>query len=702
MLLLILLALLLPMTVQAQQAPTEPTRSDSLREVRLSPIVVTATRSARELEDVAAPTTVVAAGEMKARGAVRLSDVLAEVTGLALFDDHGTGVQIQGFASDYTLILLDGEPVIGRTAGTLNLDRLTVSGLERVEIVRGPSSSLYGSDALAGVINLIPQSPSDGFAASVRTRYGTHNATHLATTVEGGTEQVSARLLVDRFSSGGYDLTPDVFGETAPRFADYTADLRLHIAPTDRTSLRLGARVATENQERAFASAEEGFEVLQDETGSRVDWSLHPEVRHRLSNRLHGELSLYAARYASDTQMTRRIDGVKTYTDDFIQTYGKAEIQLNAIWNQRHLTMAGGGFIREGLDGTRYEEEPSANSGFGFVQHEWMPSRRLDVNVSARFDAHEDYHWRLSPKAALLLRLSDRLRLRASLGSGFKAPDFRQLYLVFTNAAAGYSVFGSTRLAEGLAQLQASGQLAEIFIDPSGLSEVGAETSMAYNLGFSSEPLRWLSLRMNGFYNDVHDLIETQPVAQKTSGQFVYGYFNINRIYTRGVEAEVTVMPTSMLDGLMLSAGYQFLQARDPEIVAAIRRGEVFGRTPGGRDYRLTLSDYGGLIGRSPHSGTIGATWRQVDHDLTLNVRGTWRSSYGYRDLDGNGVPNRSDERVPAYAVWDATLTKGWAVPYGERVTLQVGVENAFDVVRPSLIPSMPGRLLYVGLEWTL
>src|SRR5690606_5104065 len=193
MLLLILLALLLPMTVQAQQAPTEPTRSDSLREVRLSPIVVTATRSARELEDVAAPTTVVAAGGMKARGAVRLSDVLAEVTGLALFDDHGTGVQVQGFAPDYTLILLDGEPVIGRTAGTLNLDRLTVAGLERVEIVRGPSSSLYGSDALAGVVNLIPGQPVEGLAASFRTRYGTHDAAHLAATVEGGSERLSGR-----------------------------------------------------------------------------------------------------------------------------------------------------------------------------------------------------------------------------------------------------------------------------------------------------------------------------------------------------------------------------------------------------------------------------------------------------------------------------------------------------------------------------
>lgn len=691
--------LLAPVAVQAQQVPPDTVRTGSMREVRLAPIVVTATRSARELEDVAAPTTVVASSEMRARGAVRLSDVLAEVTGLALFDDHGTGVQVQGFAPDYTLILLDGEPVIGRTAGTLNLDRLTVAGLERVEIVRGPSSSLYGSDALAGVVNLIPGQPVEGLAASFRTRYGTHDAAHLAATVEGGSERLSGRLLVDRFSSGGYDLAPDVFGETSPRFADYTADLRLHYAPADRTTLRLGARLAAESQDRAFAALEGGSEVRQDETGSRLDWSLHPELRHRFSGRLTGELSLYAARYASETRMTRRSDGVRTYTDDFAQGYGKAEFQLQAVWNLRHLTTAGGGLITERLDGDRYVEQPSARSGFGYVQHEWMPARRLDVNVSARFDAHEDYAARLSPKAAVLVRLSERLRLRASVGSGFKAPAFRQLYLAFTNTAAGYSVFGATRLAEGLARLQAEGQLAEVFIDPAGLSPIGAETSVAYNAGVSAEPFAGLSVRVNGFYNDVRDLIETQPVAQTTGGQFVYGYFNLDRIYTRGVEVEATLQPSA---GLSVSAGYQFLQARDRDVVAAIRAGHVFGRSPAGRDYRLSLADYDGLFGRSPHSGTAGATWRHAGRDLTLSVRGTWRSRYGYRDVDGNGVPNRDDERVPAYALWDATLTKGWAAPFGERVTLQLGVENVFDVVRPSLVPSMPGRLLFAGLEWSL
>src|SRR5690606_19042558 len=122
---------------------------DSLLADTLGTVVVTATRAARALEDVPVPTTVVAREEIQARGALRLSDLLAEQPGLAVFAGlGGKGLQVQGFDADYTLVLIDGEPVVGRTAGTLDLDRLAVTGVERVEIVRGPLSARYGADAL--------------------------------------------------------------------------------------------------------------------------------------------------------------------------------------------------------------------------------------------------------------------------------------------------------------------------------------------------------------------------------------------------------------------------------------------------------------------------------------------------------------------------------------------------------------------------
>src|SRR3546814_3425835 len=105
---------------------------------------------------------------------VRLDDDLVEQTGLTLVSDHSTGFQMQGFDPDYTRILLDGQPLIGRTTGTLELSRVAVGNIERIEIVKGPSSSLYGSEALAGVINIITRDPEIGARGTLSARYGSN------------------------------------------------------------------------------------------------------------------------------------------------------------------------------------------------------------------------------------------------------------------------------------------------------------------------------------------------------------------------------------------------------------------------------------------------------------------------------------------------------------------------------------------------
>jgi outer membrane receptor for ferrienterochelin and colicins len=665
--------------------------------VESGPVVVTATRTAQALEDVAVPTTVVDAEAIRQQGAARLGDVLEAVPGLFLVDDHGGGVQVQGFASDYTLVLLDGEPVIGRTAGTLDVDRLTVAGVERVEVVEGPSSSLYGSEALAGVVNLVTALPAPGVTAGgLRARAGTFGTTDAVAEAAVGRERWAARAFVNRFGSAGYDLTPDAFGPTVPAYADWTGDLRARL-DVGRSRLRLGARVAAQDQEGGFALVEDGAEVRYRDTGRRVDWSVHPELAVPIGRRFRLTTTLYGARYTTETRFRRESDGTVTYADDFDQRFAKAEAQVDALWGRRHATTFGAGAIDERLAGDRYAPDasggaPQAGQVYAFAQHAWAPSRLVEVNASARFDAHSDYAARLSPKLSALVRPADGVRVRASVGSGFKAPAFRQLYLAFTNAAAGYSVFGSTRLAEGLAELEDGGQLAQTFLDVGALGAIRAESSVALNVGAAWDVAPGLAVEAGGFWNEVSDLIETQPVAQKTNGQSVFGYFNLARVYTRGLDAEVTAQPAA---GVEIAASYQFLQARDRAVVDALAAGTVFGRDADGRERRLSLGDYGGLFGRSPHAATVRATLAYGE--ASASVRGRWRSAYGYRDLDGNGLANRDDESVAGYAVLDLTLTRAWATPAG-RVEAQVGAENLLDTTRAALVPSMPGRTVFAAL----
>ncbi len=663
---------------------------DTSRAVPLPPVVVTATRSTRALSEVPVPVQLVPAEAIRQSGTARLSDLLAEQPGLLLFEDHGTGLMIQGFEPDYTLLLLDGEPIIGRTAGTLDLDRFTVQGLDRIEVVRGPTSSLYGSEALAGVVNLIRRQPAAPLATQLHARMETHGTYQLGTTTELRRGRLGASLLFDHYRTEGYDLAPDVFGPTAPSLRDYTADVYLTWDLPRRSLLTLAIRHHQQRRQSAFALNG----TPHDEAYRQTDWSLHPRLQQQLTPRLRLDAELYLTGYETRTRMTRQEDGLLYYADRFAQAYRKLELRLQQLLTDHQLLTFGGGAVQEALEGDRYAGRVTARSGFLLLQHEWAPRSWLEVVSGFRFDMHSDYASRFSPRLAVLVRPATSYRLRASIGSGFKAPDFRQRYLVFTNAVAGYSVLGVTRFREELARLQAEGQIAQLLIDPDRVATLRPESSVALNVGGEAAWLDGaLTLSLNLFHNEVRDLIDTQPVAQKTNQAFVYSYFNLERIYTRGLEVALTARPQA---ALTLSLSYQYLETADRDVLDAIRAGRLFGRTASGRDYRLRRSDYGGLFGRSRHSGTIHLRWQAAPPGLTVALRGVWRSRYGYRDVDGNGVVNRADEYVPGYTLWHLTLGR----KLGRYLELQGGAFNLLDLRRPALMPFQPGRRWFLTLTF--
>ncbi|TAE33458.1 MAG: TonB-dependent receptor [Cytophagales bacterium] len=678
--------------------------TDTLRSRGLDEVVVTATRTERPMGALPMPVTVIDGKQIRQMGSLRLNDVLGEQTGLAIVTNHGQGVQMQGFNPDYTLILIDGEPLVGRTAGTLELSRLAVGNIKRIEIVKGPSSSLYGSEALAGVINIITENPAQT-RGTLAARYGSNRTSDLTGDVSLKQGKVGLYVFGNRLASGGYDLTPDVPGQTVSPFVNYTGSGRLTVDWSSRWKLNLSGRYFSERQDNRLALPD-GRMVAGP--GRIHDMNLNPTLTHRPSQAWKLTYRFYHTTYQTQTDLqhegTLLPNESRVYDAQFFrQTFNRPELQADHYIRQKHILTLGAGYIAESVEATRYTQRQRFGTRYAFFQYEWLPSARLNLIAGGRFDSHSQYAGQFSPKLSGRYELTPALALRGSVGVGFKAPDFRQLYLNFDNAVAGYSVFGTEELPAGLARLRQSGQLAEILIDPAQLGAIRPESSRAYNIGFQFRPgggTRTLSnLSLNAFRNDVRDLIETQPVARRTNGQAVFSYLNLSRVFTQGVEIDAQFRWQVATDGqLTLSTGYQFLDARDKAVLAQIDAGQLFSRDPQTlSSQRIRRGDYGGLFSRSRHMANARLFYENAKQGCSATLRGIYRSRYGFADRNGNLILDDANEYVGGYILWNLSAAKTI-----RSLTIQAGIDNLLNHTDALFIPNLPGRIGYLSARWVM
>jgi outer membrane receptor for ferrienterochelin and colicins len=657
--------------------------------ITFSPIVVTATRTEKNLADVPIRTSVIPQRDIMFCGGSDLRAVLAEQTGLALIQDHGTGVQLQGLDPAYTLILIDGEPLIGRRAGTLELSRVSVGNIERIEIVKGPSSSLYGSEALAGVINIITAVPRRPWSGSLEGRAARYHTYELSGTVEHTDRWFSGSIFVNRKSSSGYDLTPATISPTVAPYTDYTIIPKMNFTIDEQTAASVSARWYHSEQKSQTSILQDNQPVLFNERSTLTDWNIAPSISHRFLNNVETTLKLFATRYRTQNQLEYDAGGGIYSRSLFDQAYYKAETQTDFPIANQWLLSLGAGAIIEGVEADRIQDgKRTTESTIAYAQVEWIPTPMFDFIVSARYDAHRDYAAQVSPKAAALVKPFTWLTLRASVGSGFKAPTFQQLYLDFTNPGVGYSVFGSVGVKELVAKLQEQGQIQMLLIDPQTLETIRPEHAISYNAGLEiTLPFNSFA-SFNIFRNNVRDLIETNPVALKTNGQSVYTYFNLNKIFTQGIEAEVTVRGIS---GLSFTLGYQYLEAKDEEALERIRAGKIVKVGSNGRIRPVHEAEYGGLFHRSAHSGVVRLAYEHPATGTALSLRGVLRGKYGFADRNLNGVLDDDSEYAPGYALWNASVIQ----TVTDFISLQVGVENLLNKRDPQRLSSVPGRILF-------
>lgn len=673
------LAFILIFTIQAVFSQ-EKMVLDSAYVNNLEEVVVTATRTEKPVSELPLPLVTISKKQLQQTGVIRLNEILNEQTGIIMATDESgfEGVQLQGITSEYIMVLIEGVPLVGRNAGNLDLGRLAVGNIEKIEVIKGPSSSLYGSEALGGVINIITKKlENETLGGDVNYRYASFNTQDANININSKINKLGLSFFGNFLNSGGYDLNPATEGNTVDPFRNYTLNGRLFYNFSDKLKLFSSTRYFYQEQDVEGESTEN-------------DWNAHLRLQQTASEKLKLEYELYFTNYIADQLFTDPIGGEVTFESNFNQILLRPEVRSTiTITNKSELT-TGVGFNYETLERNLFRNRVTFTSQYVFAQFDFKPIEKLNIIVGGRFDNHSEYSSQLSPKFSAIYNITDALALKGSVGYGFKAPDFRQLYLDFTNSTVGYTVVGKEVEVEVINQLQSNGELLSLEVDEAMLGEtLKAESSVGVNLGFAFTKKRF-SADVNFFRNDFTNLIDTRILARKQNGQNVFGYVNFNEVYTTGLEFGSNY---KILDNVTLSGGYQLLFAKDKERKGAIENGEVFARDPETlQTVQLSQSDYFGLPNRSRHTANFKIFYDLPKWEANANFRLVYRSKYGLFDSNGNNLIDRFDTSfVDGFLVANAAISK----TFFEKHQLQVGANNLFGYRDAENIPNLPGAQFF-------
>ncbi len=668
---------------------TPNSKTDSI-ENQLEEVMITGTKTLRVVSSLPLNASVIKKEEIEKTNATRLSDIINEELGLITISDFGgaEGIQMQGLDSEYTLVLIDNQPLVGRSAGSLDLDRISVGNIKQIEIVRGPSSSLYGNEALAGVINIISDEPKKGLNGKISSSYETHNTIDSNFFLSFMDEKFKSSIFLNRYSSDGYDLNNDDELKTVNEFKNFTSHLKLAYTFNNKFNIALNSRNYTQTIDNIASSTLSG-ESFTSEDNLNLIFSYK-------SNKIKTDLEVYFTSYFGDEFLDDE-DGNRFSESFYDQILLKPEIKSVYNINSKKEIVVGLGYKYETLYRTYFDTKPKQNSPFIYFQYDFNPNEKINLILGARYDKFDDYKSQVSPKFSGIYRINDNNSIKLSSGYGFKAPDFRQLYFNFSNSTVGYSVIGYNVVEDVLNQLIDEGQIANIVVPIDEFEDpLSPENSFGVNLGYNSDINEKISLSANIFSNSAKNLIDYRVIANKTNGQNVFSYYNVNNVSTYGFEIQTKFKADNFLN---YSLGYQLLYAYDLDAREAFDNGEIYARlTPSSPAFRLNKSDYFGLYNRSRHMGTFKINYNNLEKKFSANLRVRYRSKYGLYDNNSNNYLDKYDIFVKGHFTANISVNQN----VNDKTTISGGIENIFNYLDSENISSLSGRIYYLRIKHNL
>lgn len=494
-------------------------------------IVVSATRTENTTKKVGSSVTVITAKEIEERQARYVLDVLRTVPALDILQSggpgHATSVFIRGAKSEHTLVLVDGIEVNDplSPARSADLSSLATDNVERIEIIRGPQSTLYGSDAIGGVINIITRRGAGEISGYASVEAGAFSSYRGEAGFSGGTSLVNYSGSVTHQQSDGISAAGESYGnEEKDGFKNTSISTRLGFTPDKNFSIEsvfkyIDAEADLDNNAGAYG---DDPNYVYD-TKSLFFRTVAKTMM--LENKLENRIGISYSDLERETDNPEDPDHVGSSSSSNYQgSIVKFDIQSNLFISEEN-TLTLGVETEEEKGNSVYSstsawgpytdifDEQAARTNSFYVQDQITVNEAFNASFGLRWDDHEMFGSEVTYRAAASYYIEDAdLRLKGTFGSGFKAPSLYQLY------------------------------------SPYGDEGLEAEKSKGWDIGLEKYLMQdAVSLGITYFFNDFEDMIDYDLLT--------YSYTNVAEAQAKGIEMFLSARPCEKMN-LVLSYTY--------------------------------------------------------------------------------------------------------------------------------------------------
>jgi vitamin B12 transporter len=482
-------------------------------------IIVTASKTEQSLKTVGSSVTVLTREILEKRGDRTVADSLTRVSGVNLSRRGGVGgqssIRMRGTNPGQTLVLIDGIRVsdTANDSNSFDFATLMVNDIERIEVLKGNQSSLYGSDAIGGVINIITHKRTTGVGGNGFLEGGSFGTVHGGASVNGGTDKVSYGLSANHFHNDGFSRK----SSNKELDGNQISNIRGNVGVDITENLNFNVQGGYE-----FANFEYDSSLLQANGDKKLFYGktqlTHLSFDDKLKNTLYFDAS-QTDRHDNDANLS-----------DFRGSHQKLGYQGDInLFTRDTLTVGTDLTFEDAKNKSFYGNLNSNNENYAyFVNYIKGIGDNLTLDLGGRIDDHDKFGTQATYRTTLAYNIEPTdSKLHASLGTGFKAPTLYQLY---------DTSYGNKNLQP--------------------------ESSIGFDVGVTQKFLKeYVTTDVTYFHNKIDNLIN--GVAPN------YNYFNIAKVDIKGIEAEINIRATEKLN---LFGNYTFTDAYDTTTRLSLER----------------------------------------------------------------------------------------------------------------------------------